>query len=85
MTMSDPNVRAAKRNPHNALYIAGTKLIWPHLQFANRSPRILSPDARADIETGIGTLNAALKLRPDSFENWAEEEKGKRKKGHKPL
>jgi len=56
---------------HDALYTAGSKLIWPHLQLANRPTKALSSGATADVKNGIAKLKAAIEVRPGVSKNWS--------------
>jgi tetratricopeptide (TPR) repeat protein len=69
--MDEPNSTSSEVDRHDLLYSAGSKLVWPHLQLANRPPKALSTDARIAVESGIAKLQAALEVRPNSIKNWS--------------
>jgi tetratricopeptide (TPR) repeat protein len=52
------------------LYKAGSNLIWPHLQFANRLPA-RAEKSKIDLENGIAKLKSALRMRPSNTKNWS--------------
>jgi cytochrome c-type biogenesis protein CcmH/NrfG len=56
---------------HDTLYTAGSKLIWPHLEFADQPPKVLSLKAQEHVRDGIAKLKMALGVRPSNSKNWS--------------
>jgi tetratricopeptide (TPR) repeat protein len=56
---------------HDSLYAAGAKLVWRHLQLANRDPKALSLAVKLELKDGIAKLKSAIEVRPDHRKNWS--------------
>lgn len=69
--MSEFNPTPPVLDQHDALYAAGAKLVWRHLQLANRNPKALSLAVKSELKDGITKLKSALEVRPGQGKNWS--------------
>lgn len=69
--MNRSDVTPPALDQHDTLYTAGSRLMWPHLRFANRLNTVLSFEAKTNVKDGIAHLRAAIEVRPGDRKNWS--------------